>query len=241
VTRQSDSTQKIDMSFDTLSILQALVLNHEDSMYIHPPRPKADFDNELIEQLDRQTISNRLGSFDFHFALSTYKVSMMGHYGSYVILYKETNGGLLKRIRQDSIDIMLGNRSMFNQQIRYVDINHDGYKDLAISFTENTSGCSGYNLFWVFRPSDMRFEFDSALSAIFYDQEIYFDESAEQIISGGGTANAYSQDEYRWNGHEYELSLRKEKENGDTVETVKRFVNGEWQDISSDADSISER
>ena len=52
---------------------------------------------------------------------------------------------------------------------------------------------------------------------------------------------AYSLDEYRWDGQEYELFAREGKENGDTVVTVKRFINGEWQDLTSHADSSLNR
>jgi len=233
--------------YDSMTVINMLKLNSEDSTFIHQPDTTLDsYGDEITEELRRKIISPNLSEFDFRFILSTYhrwvdyapNDRIRKDFASCLVLYKSTDGkSPIKTIRQDSIEIIPDNESTIVPKIQFVDINFDGYKDFVISFTENTSGNNCDNLFWIYNPAKSQFDADTTLNNLFNDLPIYIDGSNE-ISSGGHNANSSSTEFFRWNGTTYKLyaeeSSRELDDDIGTVKIRKELVKGEWVTVSAD-------
>jgi hypothetical protein len=227
--------------YDTLSVLKILELNKEDSLFIHPPDTSTDsYSSDISDQYRRENISSNLAPFDIRSILSIYNVSKMSDYGSYVILYKEVDStSNVKRIRQDSIEVSIGSLSGFNPEVIIVDVNYDGFKDMVVSFEQNTTGRNGCNYFWIYDSTKHKFIADSALDNMFHDNDIYISDGTKEISTGGRMgAVGYSGEVYRWNGKKYELFVEEITDYSDDgsaiIATRKELINGVWKVVQSD-------
>jgi hypothetical protein len=237
---QRDS-EKSYSAFDTLSVLKILALSKEDSLLVHPPDTSSNSVNgDFFDQFRREIISPNMPPFDIRSILSTYNGSKISDYGSYVILYKEVDStSNLKRIGQDSIEVSIGSLSSFYPEVKIVDVNYDGFKDIVVSFVQNTCGNNGCNDFWIYDSTQQKFIADTALNNMFHDSEIYISEGEKEITSGGRIgAIGYSGEVYRWNGKTYELFAEETTEYSDDGRAIvsmrKEIINGTWNVVRSD-------
>ncbi len=230
-----------DLPFDSLEVKNTLSFNSEDLLFIHQPRYVNDYVYCKSELLTRKIISSNMKPFDFRSIITVYRTTDDNNYGSYVLLYRSNEGNSnIERIRQDSIELSLGNLDMFAPEIKIVDLNYDGYKDIVLSFDHNTSGRNGYNYFWTFNPTINQFAPDSVLYEMFHEQAIYIDESKKEISAGGGAGvvSLYFEN-YRWNGIKYESFSRDRTEYNDDATYIvsykEEYKNGNWVIIEKDS------
>ena len=227
--------------FDTLSVLKILALSKEDSLFIYPLDTSSNsYSSDLFDQFRREIISPNMPPFDIRTILSTHNGSKISDYGSYVILYKEVDSTSdVKRIGQDSIEVSIGSLSSFYPEVKIVDVNYDGFKDIVVSFVQNTCGNNGCNDFWIYDSTQHKFIADTTLNNMFHDSEIYISEGEKEITSGGRIgAIGYSGEVYRWNGKTYELFAEETIEYSDDGRSIvsmrKEIINGTWKVVRSD-------
>lgn len=225
--------------FDTLKVLNELSLSHADSILLHIEElNKMDYCN-CKDMLMSYSISNNL-IYIFHTYMAFYSdAEKLKRYGSARILYKNNiRNSPIYKLSLDSLEIRTGSLSgvVLNQSI--IDYNNDGYKDLHLSFSANTSGRSGNNIFFRFNPSNKKFEVDSELIEKFRNDEIYIDET-DKVISTGGRSGiiGFSGTDYKLN-EKGEYSKIAEYESANHIDTTfifkKILINGEWIIMSTD-------
>ncbi|MBI5214310.1 MAG: hypothetical protein HY960_00995 [Ignavibacteriae bacterium] len=226
---------------DTLSPEKCLSLTKDDSLSLHYANSDTMVKSRNINDLRREAIADDSLQYYIHTITNTLdsKHSIFD-YCSLIILYSKVESlSNVYKIQIDSIEVSTGALSMFEQSMQVIDVNYDGYKDIIISFTENTAGNVGNNWFVTYDSKQQRFYLDSSLTAMFGRQDIYIDTENEQITTGGRVGlNKYSHSEYQWNGTMYELSAKESSESTDdgkaTVEIRKELINGQWQIVKQD-------
>ena len=233
-----DNINSSDIRFDTLRVLKELALSREDSVLLHIEELKKENYCDCEDLVIRDSIFNNL-YYLFHIYMSIYSdPNEFTRYGSARIIYKKDSlNAPICKLSIDSLEIFQGSLSgvVLNQEL--IDINYDGYKDLHLSFTENTTGRSGNNIFFLFSPIENKFISDSNLNNQFRYEEIYIDPSSKLISAGGRTGPmGFDGSDYVWNGKEYIKKYEYESFTpSDTTFIFKReFRNGEWETIETD-------
>lgn len=238
---QSTSVPAQNESFDTLSVLKRLTLSRDDSLVLHFERSDTlerylDIDDRSILHVSGDSLIYAVRTVTNQFLAE----SQVSKFFSAVILYSRTTSQAeIGKIHQDSIEVFCASLSSYAPAVRFMDINYDGYQDILLSFTTNTSDRVGYNYFYVFHPSTCKFEVDIALYSLFHELEIYVDTDQRCISEGGRIGlNGYGGSEYRWNGKTYEqfAQISTEQNNDGTalIETRTELLGGKWVTVSSD-------
>jgi hypothetical protein len=221
-------------------VLKLLALTHEDSLFVHPPDTVAGQDyGEMVDEPAIVTVSPRIPPYFIRSVISVYGNPEVLYMGSYVILYSTgAPGEPVKRIHLDSCDAERGMLSGFAPAITSVDINHDGFTDIIVSFSENTTDRRGPNHFWTFDSTQRIFVSDTSLNRLFQDADIYIDEDAQTISEGGRVGCCrFWFSEHRWNGRTYELFAEESTDpdiDGNEIHVRKEMVNGNLQVVESD-------
>jgi hypothetical protein len=237
LSRQAIESQQ---AIDTAAVLSTLRFCKEDSAFIHNPDSTSRIFDDTTVLYSRVSISPRLPLFDIRAVLSVRRHHKVSHFGSYALIYKGVpDTSSVHRIHRDSIDIIVPALSSMEPALSFVDFNHDGYKDIHVSFTQNTAGNTGYNCFLKYDSALQQFEPDPVLDSLFFDQEIFIDERENKIIEGGRMGvESYGLSEYSWNGTTYILSADESSgrsEDGSAlITTRKELRDGHWIVVSSD-------
>ena len=230
-------------AFDTLVLLSALKLNHDDSSYIHQSiLPSEDFHSEIVDKFYRRNIDQRHFIIDFRTVLQIYPTDNDEYFGTYSILYKNVFDSMgVYRIHQDSIEILLGMRDLSSPEVEFVDFNYDGFLDIIVSFITTPSGGRANNCFWRFDSTKSIFVNDNDLNSKFFDASITLFDISKEIISGGepGTNDSYSEI-FRWNGTTYEQYAQEISQRylDYLISTRKELINGEWVIVKHDTTSL---
>jgi len=234
INQQSNST-----TVDTLLICELLKLSSEDSLMMHLYNDVDYFNYSHKEIISLCPIKNDSITFYIRTIFSRY--SGRDDYddlGSFRILYKSMNNdSKIFKIAKDSIEIFIGSLDYYKTEQIIADINFDGFKDIILSFTQNTTGRNGLNHFYIFNPKIGQFIFDEQLNSLFFEQEIYIDISSKVISTGGRYGIiGFSGRDYRWNGSTYELFASNETvRKGDVMLYIhKEFHNGKWKVVKTD-------
>ena len=237
-TEHLDRLKSFDNKFDTLKVLKELALSREDSVLLHIEELKKEDYCDCENLVIRDSIFNNL-HYLFHIYISVYSnPNEFTRYGSARIIYKKDSlNTSIYKLSIDSLEIFQGSLSgiVLNQEI--IDINYDGYKDLHLSFTENTTGRTGNNIFFLFSPVENKFVLASKLNNQFGLEDLYIDPSSKLISTGGRTGPmGFDGSDYIWNGNEYIEKFEHESFTpSDTTFIFKKELrNGEGEIIETD-------
>lgn len=222
-------------SFDTSLVTRSLALTRADSAVLHYNVLHPNLDGLPLDVVRRVIVSPSLHPVYLRTLLSTHTVQRgVTHLGSFVILYSTLEGPLhVKTIKQDSIEFNPGSLDGIEPELTIADVNHDGFKDLVISFIQNTCGNNSCNSFWLYDSSTHSFASDSALNRQFADQPIFVDEGAREIDVAGRVGMEVYGEEYRWTGRKYELhaefTTRPSEDGQSTITTRREMYDGKWK------------
>jgi hypothetical protein len=224
---------------DSSRILSILKLSHKDSLFLKYDRPDS-MRWSTEDEIREVSISDSIPHFYVRLIASRYPINNgNSDCSSIIFLYARTNySSTVGKINLELVDFNIGSYDGYFPKFNITDLNHDGYKDLVISFLQNTTGCSILNHFYLYEPKQMNYFLDSTLYKQFYGMPIYINEE-EKIISSTGKIGSvlWSGEEYRWNGFSYELFAKeglKYSKDDKSVEYREEIINGKWAIIKSD-------
>jgi|WetSurMetagenome_2_1015567.scaffolds.fasta_scaffold266708_1 hypothetical protein len=224
----------ISATVDSLKALGSMQLTREDSVLVHLSDAQ---DRERWDILD-DSMTIDLSPTSRKYSLR-YVVAGNGEYGSYVILHRGSREDkTVRRLSRDSCDAFGSTSSMSEPAVRIVDFNHDGYKDIIVSFSVNTVGYRGMNCFLAYDTAKRDFVADSLMDEMFQDLNIGFNEDAEVVESGAisGCCSS-SSSEYWWTGKTYILCVEASTgldSVGNSVHIRKQLVEGQWRVVECD-------
>jgi hypothetical protein len=191
----------------------------------------------IDDRMCEEQISPRHQPLFVRTIISIYPNDQVSYWGSFVLLYSGINDTThVKRLVQDSIEIFVGALDSPEPELKIADVNYDGFKDLIISFLQNTTGRDLLNYFFLFDPKSEEFKADSNLNLMFREQAIEIDEDKREINTGDLTGQVFTGEWYRWNDKRYELFAKQEREDGTMISVRKELINGQWRIVKQDPD-----
>ena len=230
-------------NFDTLYVRKLLKLTSADSLIMHFDK-KVDYDKyNRKEYISLDYIKGNNLPFYIRTIISTYP-DKDGYFslGSFRILYKSIdNASKVHKISKDSIEAIQGALSIDYLEQQIIDVNYDGYKDIIISFTQNTTGRNYFNYFFTFDSVKLQFIPNIQLDSMFSEQSISIDDYLQEISTGDRIGyDGFSGENYRWNGKTYELYARNEIVNTQKAQLYikEELKNGKWETVEIDTLNI---